>query len=365
MSVISDLVTDQRVHKVCTTLHNQGYDVLLIGRKKKESLELGSRDYKTRRIGIKFQSGPLLYANFNLKLFFLLLFTKADILHANDLDTLLPNYLVAKLRRLPLVYDTHEFFTGVPELAKRPVIRKIWSSLESWIFPGIKYVFTVNESIARLYSQKYGNEVIPMRNVPFFVAELSLEKPMEFDIKEKILLYQGAGINIQRGVEELVESMLYVEGAILFILGGGDALEQIKDKVKALALIHKVLFIGKVPFKELRKYTKHAHLGFSIDKDTNINYHFSLPNKLFDFIHEGVPVLASRLPEVEKIVKEYQVGGFIESHDPRHIASCIQHMIEDEEKLKFYRKNALEAAPQLCWQKEEEKLISVYKKLEQ
>src|SRR5215469_6936744 len=116
VAVISDLVTDQRVHKVSLTLHEAGYGVLLIGARYRHSLELRPRPYPARRIGMLFHKKVFRYAEFNIRLFLRLLFTKGDIFLGNDLDVLPAVWLAARLRRRPVVYDTHEYFLGQPEL---------------------------------------------------------------------------------------------------------------------------------------------------------------------------------------------------------------------------------------------------------
>src|SRR6187431_640249 len=155
VSVTTDLVTDQRVYKVCNSLHTHGYDILLVGRKKKDSMPMDVRPYKTHRFNLWFEKGPLFYAQYNLYLFFYVLFHKADILLANDLDTLLPNYLVSKIKGLPLAYDNHEYFTGVPELIKRPRVQKIWKSIENWIFPKLTYIYTDNFAKRSLFVNEF------------------------------------------------------------------------------------------------------------------------------------------------------------------------------------------------------------------
>src|SRR5208283_1226470 len=125
LSVTNDLVTDQRVHRVASTIFNLGNDVLLIGRIRKDSLPV-TRPYRTLRMRLLFNQGPLFYAEYNVRLFVFLLFQRVDVLVSNDLDTLLANYLVFRILNKELVYDTHEYFTGVPELKNRPVVRCIW-----------------------------------------------------------------------------------------------------------------------------------------------------------------------------------------------------------------------------------------------
>jgi glycosyltransferase involved in cell wall biosynthesis len=100
----------------------------------------------------------------------------------------------------------------------------------------------------------------------------------------------------------------------------------------------------------------------TLDKDTNINYRYSLPNKLFDYIHAGVPVLASDLVEVKKIIKEFDVGDCISSHDPKHIAERINIIFREEATLTNWKKNCKIAAGKLNWEEEEKVLTEVYKK---
>jgi glycosyltransferase involved in cell wall biosynthesis len=124
-------------------------------------------------------------------------------------------------------------------------------------------------------------------------------------------------------------------------------------------LTDKIILRGKVPTDELRKITASCFAGLTLDKDTNINYRFSLPNKLFDYIQAGIPVIASDLIEIRSIVEKYKTGLIISSHQPESIAECINKMITDE---KFYEElivNAKVAAKELCWEKEKDKLVEM------
>ncbi|MFA8450641.1 MAG: glycosyltransferase [Bacteroidales bacterium] len=177
-----------------------------------------------------------------------------------------------------------------------------------------------------------------------------------------MLILQGAGINMQRGAEELVEAMQYVNNAVLYIVGSGDVIDILKEMVENYHLQDKVIMTGKVPFQELINYTVHGDLGLTLDKDTNINYRYSLPNKLFDYIQAGVPVLASRLTEISKVIDTYQIGGFIDNHDPKHIASKINSILSDQPRVVKWKENLQKAANELNWDLEEEKLKEVYQK---
>jgi glycosyltransferase involved in cell wall biosynthesis len=366
VSVINDLSTDQRVHKVCLTLKSLGYDVVLVGRKQRNSISLVKRPYATHRMKLVFEKGVLFYVEYQLRLFLFLFFNKATVLVANDLDTLLPNYLITILRKAHLVYDTHEVFCEVPELQNNKFKKRIWKSVERFIFPKLKHVFTVNESIAELYSKEYNVEVSFVRNVPLLVkAEIDVaqtKQELKLPSDKKIIIMQGAGINIDRGAEEAVMAMQYIDDALLLIVGSGDVIPELKRLTEVHQLNSKILFVEKVPFEVLRKYTSCADIGLSLDKNTNVNYQLSLPNKLFDYIHCGVPVFASNLVEVKRIVEQYKVGCCISSLQAQTIADKINAVFADEKLILEWKLNTHFAIKELNWQKEEEKLKNVYSK---
>ncbi len=360
VSVTNDLVTDQRVHKVCTSLQQMGFDICLIGRKLKKSLPI-NRTYKTKRIKLMFTKGALFYAEYNLRLFFVLLFTKKHVLLANDLDTLLPNFLVAKFTNKPIVYDSHELFTEVPELIHRPKIQKVWLTIEKFIFPKLEHVFTVNKLIADIYRDKYKVAVRILRNIApkykFVKSPLNFEQ--EVKRGKKMIILQGAGVNIDRGGEEAVAMMQYVEDAVLYIIGSGDVFPVLEKMVVEYSLQEKVFLLGRRPYDELMQYTKIADLGLSLDKNTNLNYEYSLPNKVFDYIQAGTPLLVSNRRVVAKLVKEENIGEVIEHHDPKRMAEKVKAMFASAE-YNVWKANLKEAANTYNWEKESEVIKEVY-----
>ena len=366
VSVTNDLYTDNRVNKVCLFLMQQGYEVLLIGRQKKDSLQLSERPYKTKRIVLLFEKGALFYAAFNIRLFLFLLFKRCDLLVSNDLDTLVANYTACKFKPgTRLVYDSHEYFTEVPELINRPRIKKIWEGIEGWIFPKLKTVYTVNDSIAKLYCEKYKKELFVVRNVsPKWNGSATLRK-LELDIAENqfVVILQGAGINIDRGAEEAVEAMRSLPNVVLLIVGDGDVVPELKKYVETNHLVERVKFIGKKPYSEMMQYTALADVGLTLDKPSNLNYRFSLPNKVFDYLHATTPVICTDLPEVAGLIRKYDAGIVLSELTTDKLITSIQFLQNNPEELSRLKQNCIVAANHECWEEEMKVLELIYPKI--
>ena len=358
--VTNDLTTDQRVRKTCMALMKCGYDVIETGRLLPDSMEFNP-PYTIRRTKLGFNSGALFYAEYNIRLFFYLLFAKVDLIFSNDLDTLPAAFLASRIKRKKLIYDTHEYFTEMPELVGRKRVQAIWKAFERTIFPKLNNIITVNDSIARLYAGEYHKEIHVVRNIPPAFHPEKIKSRTELGLPEDnmILILQGTGINIDRGAEEIVLAMKYMENIMLLIVGSGDVLTKLKDMVRSEKLEEKVMFRPKMPFEELRQYTMNANLGLALDKDTNLNYRFSLPNKLFDYIHSRIPVLASDLPEIKEIIEKYDIGFFIPNHTPQAIAETVNRIFENKSRYQTVKLNTGKAGKELSWENEEIKLLYV------
>jgi len=363
-SVINDIVFDQRINRVAGTLLQEDAEILVVGRQLRNSISCNHLPFKVKRFSMIFNKGPLMYAFFNIRLFIYLLFKRVDILLANDLDTLLANFLVSRIKNTTLIYDSHEYFTGVPEIQNRPFVRKVWQMTEGWIFPKIKHVYTVSQSIAGIYKKQYNINVEVVRNVSckWNRSENCSRKRLGLPTDRYIVILQGAGINIDRGAEEAVLSMQYLDNTILLIIGDGDIVENLRQMVSQHRLESKIKFIEKVPHNILMNFSCAADIGITLDKDTNLNYKYSLPNKLFDYIQAGVPVLASKIDEVESIIKSYDIGDIIENHNPEHIALKLKNMFSDPDRMQLWKNNLQKAGEELCWENEQVKIIEIFRK---
>ena len=347
VSVTNDISTDQRVHKVCKSLQSMGFEVILWGRKLAFSPEL-CRSYKTKRMKLFFSSGPFFYLEYNFRLFLILLFSKCHILLSNDLDTLLANFLASKCKGVPIVYDSHELFPESPELVNSPIKKKIWESLEGWILPKIKYSYTVSNTISQFYLNKYGIYMKVVRNVPYL-------SPTYLECKcTKNIIYQG-GINPGRGLELAIEMMCFLDDFKLKIIGDGEGLNALKKLAKKKGVENKVEFLGRLPFDDLKAHTREASVGVLFEETRGLSFEYSLPNKLFDYIHADTPVLASCLVEVKKIIKNYQIGELIKERTPQGIVKQIKEM-----SLKHSSYDFSKAKKELNWQNESQILVDIF-----
>ena len=358
--VSNDLVTDNRVAKTCSLLQELDYEVLLIGRKKKNSPAMNSRNYPTKRMKLLFEKGPLFYFALNLRLFIYLLFNKVNLIFSNDLDTLPACYLAFKLkRRSKIIYDTHELFTEVSELINRPIKRKIWLKIEQAIFPKLETIITVNDSIAEVYFKKYQVPVHVVRNIPpqYEIQNLNDRKAMGIRENDFLLIIQGSGLNKDRGIEEAILAMKYCQDCRLLIVGDGDVIPDAKSLVQENQLSESVQFLSRRPYMELMKITEMADIGLLMDKAVNQNHELALPNKLFDYMHANTPVLSNQLKEIEKFICANNIGVVINDVNPEGIAKAIMDLKNDRPFLEGLKENCKKTALIEHWGNEKKRLI--------
>jgi len=359
ITVTNDLVADQRVHRSASTLVRNGADVLVVGRRLSGSQAITGRPYTVHRMRLLFRRGPLFYACFNFRLLVFLLLRKVDLLVSNDLDTLMACFLASRFKSRALVYDSHEYFTEVPELVGRQNTQRIWKLIEKLCLPGVKFSSTVSHSIADAYHQQYGVSMKVIRNLPLRNTKLARRPDLLFCNPKRIIIYQGA-LNLGRGLEGMISSMQYLKEFQFQIFGEGDIRERLVELVRQLGIEDRVVFMGRLPFDELKEYTRQASLGVSLEEDMGLNYRYALPNKLFDYIQARVPVLVSSLPEMKKIIEDYDIGEVLRDSDPELLAQQVREMMNSHEFRIKWKKNLRSAANDLCWEKEEKKLLHLF-----
>ena len=352
-TVINDLSYDQRMHRVCTTLANEGYEVLLLGRVKDKSVDLTDQPFEQKRILCFSYSGFIMYLEFNIRVLIYLLTHRFDIVNAVDLDTIIPASLAAKIKSKPMVYDAHELFTEVPEIVSRPYLHKIWSWIENTFVPTAWASYTVGPSIAKIFEERYNQEFSVIRNVP------NRQSIHHSKATEKIILYQGA-INSGRGLKEMIDAMIHLDEDIkLWIVGDGDLYEEIKDASLATTAKTRIKMFGYVPPYELKEITKQAWIGINLLENTGLSYYYSLANRTFDFIQAEVPAIHMDFPEYRAINKKYHIAELAPDLSVEAIVKAVKAM-KDEDRYNRLKQNCQIAAADLCWENEEGKLLHIY-----
>lgn len=330
--------------------------MVLVGRRYKNATILQPQSFTQVRLFCWFTTGWLSYAEWNIRLFFYLLFRKMDAICAVDLDTILPCYLISVIKRCRRVYDAHELFTEMKEIISRPMVKKCWLAIEKFAVPRFKYGYTVSDSIALEFKKRYVTHFETIRNLPLKGNSALTGQPTK-----RIILYQGA-VNHARGLEELVPAMKLID-AELQIYGKGNFEQEVKSLIIRHHLGHKVKLYPPVEPSKLQEITAQACIGINLVENIGLNQYYSLANKFFDYIQAGIPQVTMKYPEYEKINRQYQVAVLIEGTEEKAIAAACNRLLEDESLYKRLKANCTQAAKVYNWQEEEKKLIAFYQKL--
>ncbi len=355
LAITNDPNYDQRMIRICNSLHEAEYDVTLVGRERPNSKALIQRPFRQIRIKQRIDSGKLFYLSYNLKLLFFLLFCKADCFCAIDLDTILPVFYASRLRRKKRVYDAHELFCELEEVVRNPAIQKIWYAIERHTVPRFPHGYTVNKSYVDEYRRMYGVEYAIVRNATVLEPLTIPQK------KERIILYQGA-VNHGRCFEQLIPAMAQVD-AMLIICGEGNFYVDAQALADRLGLAHKVIFKGYVPPAALPAYTLNAYIGITLFVATSLSNQLSLANRFFDYLHAGVPQLGVRYPEYENINNEYEVSLLLDEVSVDSIAAGLNKLLGDKQYYDRLQQACLDAREVYCWQEEKRRMLAVYEQV--
>ncbi|MEZ5048933.1 MAG: glycosyltransferase [Saprospiraceae bacterium] len=344
--VSNDLTYDQRMQRIAGSF-SKNHEVELVGRKLKNSVDLEKKNYAQKRINLLFNRGILFYTELNIRLFFFLLFRKADCYYAVDLDTIVPVTLVAKLKSKKCIFDAHELFEEVPELLDRPLKKYVWEWVAKKFIPKQNLCITVSPALAEYLESKYHIAFVVIRNVPY------QKKTTPTDKTEKIILYQGA-LNVGRGLEEMIDAMSRIPTEYkLIIIGDGDIAAQLKEKAKNSPRKHDIQFTGYLRPQDIEPYTEAAWLGLNLIDNRSLSYYYSLANKFFDYIQVGVPCINMDFPEYRRINQSYQVSILLDSLDPTEIAHQILKLGNDPELYQHMVTECHRAAKEYTWENEE------------
>lgn len=354
-TVSNDLIQDQRMHRICTTMYNDGFQVLLLGRKKKQSLPLLPMPFEQHRLYCFFQRGFLFYAEFNFRLFVFLCFRASDIIYSVDLDTIIPGCVIKKIKGNNQIFDAHEYFVESPELTAKPWIQKWWLWIEKNFVSKADLCITVNESLATIFQKRTQTPFFTIYNVP----SLALNTMVQTQKGEApILLYQGM-LNMGRGIKEMIAALEMIPQAHLHIIGEGDLSDVLRRIAYQSPAADRIYFLGWLDPAAMALETQKASLGLNLLDKSSLNYYYSLANKFFDYMHVGLPSINMRFPEYEAIQAKYDVCYLVDDLDPNTLSDVINRALTHADVLAQKKTNCIAASQKFNWQKEADKLLSL------
>ena len=386
MLVTNEVTHDSRVLREAGTLSRLGLDVSILGLDRRGCLPLieerdGFRILRCRewRMGRWLRqrgNGFIAFWGKTLRGLRYLLFSlqaRGNILHAHDLDTLPFALLTARRNRAKVVYDSHEIYTEQwpPETLSTSfrLLLRLLKGLESLLIRRVNATITVSESIAKELAARY---VIPrplvLRNCVSLPPEgeegFSLRGSLDLGCSARVVVHTGSLVSFGRALRELILAFRHLgEEDHLVFLGEGPMAKELGDLARTEGLEGRVHFQRPVLPHQLIPTMREADLGaVMIRGKDSASYFLSLPNKLFETIAAGLPVVASDLPEIRRIVSGYEIGILCQPEDPRDIARAIEEALSPNRYAAF-KANLKRAQEELNWERESQKLVDLYQRL--
>ena len=303
--------------------------------------------------------------------------TPADVYHALDLPALPACYIAAKLHRKPLIYDAYELPLATHAVAKlsksRYLLRALLSPLLKVIIPDCAGIITVSPPIVEVFRNDYHcQNVTLIRNIPCYQEVSKSDRIRQYlglDSQDRIALYQGY-LQPDRSLDALVCAAPFLDQDIVIVMMGEDRTgtqAQLETLIEKEGVADRVKIVPPVPYTELLDWTASADIGLTVyTPDYSKNVQMMLPNKFFEYLMSGLPVLTSSLESIAEIVKDYQVGQIVSSLEPQALAAAINTIVADHDALAHMSCNALKAAQsEFCWEQESSKLIHFYRDIQQ
>ena len=287
------------------------------------------------------------------------------------MNTMYAAKLVKRAIGAKVVYDSHELWVHRNRVGRKATVEKI---LDRWVEKHLitcaDAIVTVCDSIGAWLTDHYRGipEPIIVRNMPHKMNARELAKGIEplgqrLNIADghTTMIYTGK-ITSGRGIEIGVDALAQIETLHFVLLGYGEQsyVDGLKSKIDDLGLTGRVTFCDAVPHTEVTNFIYGADFALVYIEPICLSYEYALPNKLFESIQAGIPVLCSSLVEIEKVVNEYDIGlCFSDASDLAHkiLTEC------NKVQLDKWRRSVKNAALDLCWEKEQVKLIDLYTKL--
>jgi len=354
MALLGNAYYDSRILNFYDSLTGLGFDVRIV------SFEWFPRAMPSRRENIKvfklkkFKPTIIFYLAFYSILLKEFLFESCDYFFAEDVFVLPFAAFLKKLRNFKLVYDSRELYPFLAGLRNKTKNQALVAKVEAKFIRTAEVVLVTGVLDAEFLRDYYAlQNIVVQRNLPrkTGISPVDLRKKFGISKEEKILVYQGV-LQEGRGIELIIKALKHLSKIRFVIFGEGVA----KGKFERLARENnaegKIVFAGSIPYDELLNYTAGADLGVALIENVSKSYYYALPNKLFEYIAAGVPVVASDLPQMKQVIEKYRVGEIVKDTNEISLAKAFEELLADETRLDEYKVNCRKAYEELNWEKE-------------
>jgi glycosyltransferase involved in cell wall biosynthesis len=375
MLVLNKFTHDTRVYKEARTLTKAGFDVTVwaLGDGVLPAAErVGGFEVKrwtTRLPNLRFRIPGLTYSELVLQMTRRLWREKAQVYHAHDMNALLPSYLAARMNGAHLIYDSHEFWPSAQGRDWRARLRlEALKRIEGFIGRRAQGVITVNTTIAQELNKLYGVTPVVLMNYQKYVEVPKsdiLRRELNIAAQDRIAIYAGIWV-AGRGLERLIASVPYLDRVVVVLMGPDKLNGKLERLAQEFGVQDRVKFRSPVPPDQVSRYVASADIGLMPTQATKLSYYYGCGNKLFHYLMAGIPAAVSNHPEKRRVVETYDVGTIFDETNPKDIAQAINTVLDDEQRYQRMCRNARKATrEELNWQIEEQKLLHLYRSLQQ
>lgn len=291
-----------------------------------------------------------------------------DVVHANDLDTLLIGVVLARRYKVPLLYDAQELYIGLHTLPWW--YRKILAVQEAILVRFTDGITVVNDAIADVMARKYRihiDSVVlncpPLEEKPALAAGArTIRERFGLPESEIVLLYSGA-LGKDRGIENTVLALTRLRQTSLVILGEGGLKPDLERLIEESGLSRRVFFSDFVPHSEVPRFISSADIGVIPYENVGVNHYLCSPSKMFHYIMAELPIACSDFPFLRKVVVENEIGAAFDPSDPESIAAAVRSIINVPGAHAACRSRLKVVKHRYCWEEEEKRLMNVYARL--